>query len=96
MSNIQYVEIIKSKLSDAGYSHALLNALTKQILTIADERGVNALSLLEELIRDNVDLKKSKSFNNSIPQSNNGMSFTTYRHSNPKPNRFVDRQIINR
>ena len=58
MSNIQYVEIIKSKLSDAGYSDALLDALTYQILEIANKENVNALTLLEEMIRKNIDLKK--------------------------------------
>lgn len=94
MSNIQYVELIKSKLSDAGYSNVLLDALTYQILEIAEQQNVNALSLIEKLIRDNVDLRQNREFTANIPQTTNGMSFKTYRHSNPKPSRFIDRQII--
>lgn len=94
MSNIQYVEIIKSKLSDAGYSDALLDALTYQILEIANKENVNALTLLEEMIRKNIDLKKNQQFSSNLPQTTNGMSFKTYRHSNPKPSKFIERQII--
>lgn len=94
MSNVQYVEVIKSKLSDAGYSDALLDALTYQILSVAEREGVNALSLIETLIRDNVDLRKNKDFTSRIPQTTNGMSYVTYRHSDPRPNRLINRQII--
>lgn len=94
MANIQYNEIIKSTLGKAGYSDALLDALTEQIITIADQKGVNALNLLGEMVENNIDLKKSKDFIKNIPQTTNGMSYTTFRHSNPKSNRFVERQII--
>ena len=94
MSNVQYVEIIKAKLSDAGYSDALLDALTYQIIKVAEDEKVNALTLLDKLISDNVDLRQNKDLTANIPQSSNGMSFKTFRHSNPVPNRFIDRQII--
>jgi len=96
MSNVQYIELIKAKLSDAGYSNVLLDALTYQILEVAEEQNVNALTLIEKLITDNVDLRQNKEFTANIPQTTNGMSFKTYRHSNPKPNKFIERQIINR
>lgn len=94
MSNIHYNEVIKSTLSKAGYSDALLDALTQQIINISDSRGVNALELLEHMVESNDDLRKSKEFIKNIPQTTNGMSFTTFRHSSPKSNKFTQRQII--
>lgn len=94
MANVKYIEIIKSKLSNAGYSSALLDALSYQVIEVADTNAVDALELLDQMIGDNIDLRKNKDFNAIIPQTSNGMSFTTYRHSNPAPNKFIDRQII--
>lgn len=96
MSNIQYIEIIKAKLSEAGYSSALLDALTRQLISIAEREGVNVLSLLDEMIEKNVDLRKSKDLNRQLPQTTNGMTYTTHRYETPTPSRFISRQIINR
>lgn len=94
MSNIQYHDIIKSKLSQAGYPSSLLDSLTNQIIRIAENYGVNALTLLEELNRKKVDLKSSKLLNNVAPQNSKGTYFTTFRHSEPKTSKLLSRQII--
>lgn len=94
MNNLKYLEIIKSKLKEIGYS-TNLDALAKQVIQVADKKEINAIVYLEShILNKKGELKFNQNLNKQINSFNNGMAFTSQRHSSPQTNRFINRQIF--